>query len=277
MLALSSQVRIISAHQKEDYLMKTWLSTTIAISIAAAAFSLAAPTIAGAKPEKGMKYYTDHQFDYAIESCKTGKDTMSKLILGLSYTEKYNIYRNKADREQAKIYLNILEVEANMENILTIAKFLNIPGNPNGNKEALALLKDAFRTSSSSVDDILKMAGFLAPDKGVDVNKAALSSLKKTLKPVRDYVSKGGTMPIKMKKLFANPELLRPLVGSLAEKKTLSYAKSCLTIIEEPSLELLEQQEMTKGVSDAIVSVKKAIARRTKKFPGSSWHSALGE
>lgn len=248
----------------------------VAALVVVMAVGLPMAVLAG-KGSDGLQLYVDHQFDQAIEQCKGGKDITSKLVLALSHTERYNIYKDKVDKEQAGIYLKLLEVDVNMDNVDSITKFLEIAGNPNGNKEAADLLKIAFKNSKATTDHIMKMAEFLDPAKGVEVNKMALSAIEKKLSPVRDYVVKGGTMPEEMQKLFVNKALLQPMIACLGNEKTASAAKSCLVEIEEPVLVLLEQQEMTKSVSDTIVAVKKAIEKRQKKHPDSTWFSAYSK
>ncbi len=228
--------------------------------------------------DDGHKQYVEHQFDSAIETCKNGKDVPSRLVTALSYVERYNIYKDKNDSEQAKIYLNILKVDVNLEDIDTLEKFLGVPGNANGNKEADKLLEIVFKNAKTTPEHMLKMARFLDPVKGDDVNKTALAALAKRLAPVREYVvNDGGTMPEDMQKLFANTALIDPLVVSLGNEKTASGAKKCLTLIEEPALKTLEAKELTKPISDTIVSIKNAIAKRQKKFPESTWFSASGQ
>jgi hypothetical protein len=236
----------------------------------------AAPVFAN--PEQGLKEYYDHNFDDAITSCKGGKDIVSRMILGLSYLEKYNIYKNKLDKEQASMYLKVLAVDVTIDDAPTIAQFLEIKGNPNGNKEATKLLKKSFENAKTTPEHVLLMATFLDLDKGIDTCKEALSAISKRLKPVRDYVLKGGNMPKEMQNdLFTNPELIEPLIALLAEKKTASYARKCLVYIEEPTLQYLEELEMTKPISDAIVAVKIAMTSRLKKYPDSTWSSAAGD
>jgi hypothetical protein len=232
----------------------------------------------GANPKKGAERYVQHEFDEAVIACEGGKDFHSRLILGLAYTEKYNIYKRKLDKEQAKMYLDIVETDAKMEDTEIIATLLAVKGNPNGNKAAMGVLAECFKNAKSTPEDILTLALFLDPMKGTDVNKLAAAAIYKRLKPVRDYVAKGGEMPSKMKgKVFANPALIKPLVGALADKKAASYAKKCLILIQDPAIKYLDEAEMTKSIAAALVSVKKAIISRQKKHADSTWYSAAGE
>ena len=237
------------------------------------------PNVAvGANPKKGAEHYIVHSFDEAIIACEGGKDFMSRLILGLAYTEKYNIYKRKLDKEQASMYLDIVEVDAKMEDSATIEMFLAVQGAPNGNKAAMGILEKCFKNANSSDTDIITMALFLDPQKGPEVNKIAVYQIYKRLKPVRDYVTKGGEMPVKMKdKVFSNPALIKPLLGALAVTKAASYARKCLVLIEEPALKYLDEAEMSKPVADTIVAIKKAIDSRQKKYADSTWFNGSGE
>jgi len=226
---------------------------------------------------EALRAYESHEFDRAIEKCRGERDLECRLATALSYLEKYELYRNKGDREQAKAHIDILEVDVGPRDALTIRKFLNVTGNPHGNKEAAKLLKRAFANAKTTPEDVMTIVGFLDPAAGLEANGIALDALIDRLKPVREYVSKGGTMPAEMRRLFADDELIRPVVALLDEKKLAGDAAKLCGIIEEPTLRDLEEMEVTKGVSKAIVLVKKAIARRLKKYSESTWYSASGE
>ena len=237
---------------------------------------LAGGVAAGPKPDAGLKHYIAHEFDKAIDSCKGGDDFASRTVLGLSFLEKYNLYKVKSDRDQARMYLKILKVDVTLKHATTIDRFLGVEGNPHGNKEAGKLLNEAFKKARTQ-DDVMLMTTFLLPYKGTDVNKSALYYIRKRLDPVRDYVSGGGMMPKADQKLFSNRKLIEPIVKALADKVTDSYAKSCLILIEEPALSYLEAVEMIGPVADSIVGIKKAMAKRQKKHPESTWFSAYGQ
>lgn len=233
----------------------------------------AAGALAG--PKQGLEHYCRHEFDEAIAACQTGKDLMSRLVLGLSHAEKYALYRNKTDKVQASMFLKILKVDATVDDAPVIEKFLAVGGNPVGNKEAAKLLKEAFKTATTP-KHVLVMAGFLDPAKGIDVNKIALAGIQKRLKPVRTYIGKGGSIPAADRALFQDRRLLERLVGCLDRKKTASAARKCLVYIEEPVLPYLEGKAMGKEHGKALLAVKKAIAKRVKKYPDSAWFSAYG-
>lgn len=236
-------------------------------------------TPARSSPDQALEHYVHHRFDEAIEAAREDKrDVLARLVAALSYTERYHIYKMKSDKESAAMYLKPLAVDVAMQHADLILKVLNVPGNVNGNKEAAKLLKLAFKQAKSTPGDVLLMARFVGSDLGLEVTQIALDEIENRLEPVREYVGKGGVMPDAMKnEVFSSPQLILPLVGALAEKKTAGKAKQSLVLIQDPALEHLEAAEPSTGVADAIVAVKKAIQARLKKHPGSTWFSAAGE
>ena len=244
---------------------------------ALALFALPAPGTAGLFGG-GLGAYEDHEYDKAIEKCKGEKDLECRIVVAFSYLEKYNLYKIKSDKELASAALGMLHVDVTPKDVDTIAKFLNIAGNPSGNKEAAKMLKKAFENAKANAEDIFIIVRFLDPAKGQEANQIALDALVARLKPVREYVTSGAAMPPEMRKeIFAEKKLIEPVVALLNEKKLSGTARKLLVIIEEPSLKYLEEQELTKPVSDTIVEVKKAVAKRVKKFPDSSWSSPEGK
>jgi len=228
--------------------------------------------------DSGFKKYASHEFDEAIEECKGNKDTLSRLVLGFSYLEKYYLMKNKLDKDQAFAYIEPLSVSLKLEDTKILERFLSVPGNKNGNGEAMKMLKKAFERASSEPKDMIFMAGFLNPVKGGDVNNIILRALSKRLDVHRNYVKKGGTLNEKLRDdIFTNKKIIEPLVKALADKETAAEARRCLILIEEPSLPFLEKEEVGKEVSDTIVGVKKAMDVRIKKNPESKWYSATGQ
>lgn len=226
-----------------------------------------------------LDHYKAHEFDKAIDAAKNEKkDLLARLIVALSYTERYNIYKDKADRETASTDLKMLEADISMQSVDTLMKVLNVAGNPNGNKEAVRLLKQAFKSAKSTPEDILHFARFVGVEAGPDATELALSEIESRLKPVREYVAKGGAMPSAMKDdVFSDKKLIGALIGALADKKSAGKATKCLVLIQDPALERLEKAEPGAAVSEATLAVKKAIQERLKKAPDSTWYSAAGK
>lgn len=228
--------------------------------------------------DSGFKKYAAHEFDQAIEECKGNKDVLSRLVLGFSYLEKYNLLKNKLDRDQSSAYLAPLALEMKLDDTKVLERFLAVPGNQNGNKEAMKILKKAFEGASREPKDLIFMAGFLDPAKGSDVNNIVLDALAARLKTHREYVKKGGTLNEKLRDdVFTSKKIIEPLVKALGDKKNAADARACMVYIEEPVLPFLEKQEVTKEVSDTVVAIRKAMAERIKKYPNSKWYSATGQ
>lgn len=228
--------------------------------------------------ESALDHYREHEFDKAIQAAKDDrKDLLARLITALSHAERYNIYKEKADKEAASGHLKLLESDLTMKNADTLLKVLNVPGNPNGNKEAVKLLKRAFKSARSTPEDILHLGRFVGAEAGPEASEIALSEIKSRLEPVRKYVDKGGAMPGAMKdEVFTDKKLIDALIAALADKKTAGKATKCLVLIQDPALERLEKAEPSGAVAEAAAAVKKAIQSRLKKHPEGTWYSATG-
>ena len=228
-----------------------------------------------ASAEQALAFYKDHEFDQAIDACEDKKDNFSRMVAAVSYAERFGIYKNSADKAQKKAYMNILEEIISLEDLADIERVIAVQGNPFGQKEAEKLLKRAF-ANLRTTEDVLIALEFLNAERNPDHNKTAMNAILKFLKRIRTYVSKGGTMPSAEKKLFTNQRLIESLVNLLDIKESSRLAKNCLVLIEEPALEFLEEKPLTPSISDAIVAVRKAMGKRLKKFPRSTWSSAAG-
>ena len=99
------------------------------IGTAFTALALLAPVPAAAGLFGGaLGAYEEHEFDKAIEKCKGERDLECKLVVAFSYLEKYELYKNKGDKEQAKAHLSILAVDVGPKDVRTIEKFLTAVG-----------------------------------------------------------------------------------------------------------------------------------------------------
>ena len=224
---------------------------------------------------KGFEYYVNHEFDLAIEACKDKKDNFSRMIAALAYAERFRLYKNSADKAQKKAFMNILEEVISLKDLADIERVTAVKGNPFGSKEAKKLLKRAF-ANLRTTEDVLIAADFLNKGRDPSHNKIALDAIAKFLKQIRSYVNKGGTMPTKEKELFTDDRVIIAIVDLLEIKENVRSAKKCLTLIEEPALEYLEDRPINTSISDTIVAIRKATTKRQKKYPHSTWFSATG-
>ena len=246
----------------------------ISYTLATIVFALLTMTALGSG-EKGFDYYAKHEFDKAIDACKDNKDNFSRMVAALAYAERFGLYKNSEDKVQKNAYLNILQEIVTLKDLAEIERLLSVTGNPFGFKEAEKLLKKAF-ANVKTTDDVLIAADFLSSERDPDHNHKALVSIANFLKQVRNYVNKGGTMPSNERELFTDENLIAPLVDILGLKENSRQALRCLVLIEEPALPYLEAETVTKSISDTIVAVRKAMAKRQKKFLNSTWYSAAG-
>jgi len=247
------------------------------VSISILAASLAGAASAFGDAGTGFQHYVEHEFPEAISACAKSTDITSRLVLALSHSERYAIFKNKADKTQAQSLLKELHAEITLEDSGILAKFLNVPGNAQGNAEAFDLLAAAMKKSESTPAHVLAMASFVDSTYGLAVNKLAIDTITDRLAPVRQYVSKGGTMPKEMQKeVFTSDQLLTAMIGALEQEKLAAAAEKCLVAIEEPALAQLESRPRSEAISEAIAEIRKAIAKRQEKFPTSTWFSAVG-
>ena len=233
--------------------------------------------IASGNSGDALRLYRDHEFTDAIRACD-GEDSVSaRLVQVLAQFERYNIYKNDIDKKQAKVTLKILEGELTTEHVDAIAPLIAVPGNPNGNKVALKLLRGMLEQSGSSAADFRLLVRFVDPAFGTKANQTALRVLEKRLRPIRDYVKGGGTLPSEMRDaVFSNPDIIGPLAAALVRPNVASRARKCLVLIEEPALVHIRQLRRSKAVDDAIEDIQKAIEKRNKDYPGGSWSGPTG-
>ena len=241
----------------------------------AAMFFMTSTIATLANGEKGFDFYAKHEFDKAIEECKDDKDNFSRMVAALAHAERFGIYKNSADKVQKNAYLNILHEVVTLQDLAEIERLVSVTGNPFGYKEAERLLKKAFANVKTS-EDVLIAADFLKAGRNPSHNHKALVAINNFLKQVRNYVNKGGTMPSGERDLFTDEHLILPLVNMLTISENSRQALRCLVLIEEPALSSVEGATITKSISNTIVAIRKAVAKRQKKYPSSTWYSAAG-
>ncbi len=224
-----------------------------------------------------LRLYRAHEFTDAIQVCD-GEDSVSaRLVQVLAQFERYNIYKNDIDKKHAKLTLKILEGELTTEHVDAIAPLIAVPGNPNGNKVALRLLRGMLEQCGSTAEDFRLLVRFVDPSFGNRANQIALRVLEKRLRPVRDYVKTGGSLPSEMRdSVFSNPAIIDPVAAALLRPNVASRARKCLVLIEEPALPHIRQLRRSKAVDDAIEDIQKAIEKRKKDHPGGSWSGPTG-
>lgn len=224
--------------------------------------------------ELAMNAFKENEFDQAVELCKGHEEELfAKLCIAFCHTEKYALYKNKLDKEKADAILKVLQKMVSVENVDEIAEFTKAKDKPVSIKEARKLMSIAFKNIRSA-DNARLLIKYLSPEYAEDINKMALDSLVKYLSVQRNYVNKGGTLPLKERELLQSPEFIQPLVNLINSD---ARAIKCLILIEEPAISYLEQAPPGEAVTKALLGIEKAKANRLKKYPQSNWYSAIGK
>ncbi|MBN1357126.1 hypothetical protein JXA40_12760 [bacterium] len=222
--------------------------------------------------DTAMEAFRNHNFDKAIEICQARKekDLFGKLILYFAHAEKYALYKSKVDKAARDSQEKILRSSISIKDVDTIMLFARETDKPETIKASNQLLKVAF-DNVNRIDELSQSLKFLNPEKYTsETYDLAMKTIKKFLINQRKYVMKGGTIPSKERDFIVKSELIPRLV-SLANLN--STAVNCLILIEDPAIEPL-RETYGKGVEKALIGIEKAVAKRLKKWPESTWFSA---
>jgi hypothetical protein len=228
-------------------------------------------TQAFAWQSKAKKLFEDDEYEACIELTeKYKKNNQANMFLAFSHLQENVFNKTKYDKEKFKAYNMRLEAKLGINDIDELLYFVGLSDKPYVVKEARSLAKKVFK-NISDIDDVPKLVSFLKVE-DEDTRKLALSSIKRILKPKRDYVKKGGTLREKDYDVMRSKTLIKALVGQLP----LGDAKSALVLVEEPALPYLSEAASVESAA-LEAKINKAIASRQKKYPESNWHSAVGK
>ncbi len=224
---------------------------------------------------KATGLFERHQYEAAIElAAQHKRDKESRIglmLLAFSHTQLYAFNDDKADQKAAGNYFDLLEDRVDSEDLENIYYFAQQSDKPWVIEEARDLLKRAFK----NVKDISE-APRIYPFAKVEDEKTrelALAALEKIISLKRKYVEKGGTLRDKDITVMQDGGLIRVLLNNIDE----SDAFNALLDIEAPVLTYLSEFEDTKQLIKLEEKINKAIAKREKKYPESSWYSATGK
>jgi len=220
---------------------------------------------------KAKKLFEDDHYEECIQLTENYKDdNQATMFLAFSHLQENVFNKSKFDKEKFKAYNLRLEAKLGINDLNNLLYFVNMSDKPFVVKEARNLAKKVFK-NINDIDDVPKLVSFLKVD-DEDTRKLALSSIQRILKPKRDYVSKGGTLREKDIAVMNS----KAVIIALIEQIELSPAKASLILIEEPVLQYLSSSDSIEA-SKVELSINKKIASRQKKYPESSWHSAVGK
>ncbi len=220
---------------------------------------------------QAKRLFEDDKYEACIALTeKYSKDNQATMFLAFSYLQQSVFNQSKLDKEKFKAHLEKLELSLGVDDMNNLLYFVKLSDKPYVVKEARGLTKDVFK-NMHDIEDVPKLLVFLNVD-DEDTRKLTLSTIKRLIKPKRDYVSKGGTLREKDFDVMGSSTVIKALVAQLP----LSDAKATLLLIEEPALPYLKGSEDVEALK-LEVAINKKIAARQKKFPNSNWYSATGK
>ena len=206
----------------------------------------------------------------ASEHKKDKKRRIGIMFLTFSHLQKYELNDSKSDKRQYKNYLEVLEDNVSISDLDDINYFIEQFDKPEVVKVAQKALKVAFK-NIEDVKDVPNLLKFIKSE-NKKTRKIALGTVKKFMKAKRKYVNKGGTLREEGIVVMQDEQLIRALLDHAKDSK----AKDILISIERPVLAYIGDYE-GKAISKIEEKILKAIMKREKKYPESSWYSATGK
>lgn len=220
------------------------------------------------------KLFEDDEYEQVIDIAKDHKKSkeskLGLMFLTFSHLQKYELNNTKSDKTQYKNYLEVLEDKVTVTSLDNIQYFIELSDKPEVVKVAQKVLKQAFKNINEA-KYISKLVGFVKSD-NKKTRKLALKTINRLMKPKRKYVLKGGTLRDEDILPMQDEALIRALLDQAKDSK----ARDILVMIERPVLAYIADYE-GKAIAKIQKKILKAIAKREKKYPDSSWYSATGK
>ncbi len=224
--------------------------------------------------DKAKKHFESDEYEKVIELAKEHKkdkqNRFGLMLLSFSHLQKYAYNDTKTDKRKYKDYLDLLEDSVTARDLDDIHYFISQDDKPEVVKAARKLLKQAFK-NISSLQETPRLLPFLdSEDK--KTRKLALDTLKRLIKTKRKYVNKGGTLRDQDIHAMQDEKLIRKLLDMASDSK----ARAILVLIEKPVLNYIGDYDSA-AITKLETKINKAIAKREKKHPDSTWYSATGK
>jgi hypothetical protein len=220
------------------------------------------------------KLFEDDEYEQVIEIAKEHKNDKDRKIglmfLTFSHLQRYELKNTKSDKTLYKNYLEFLEDSITVSHLDDLNYFIEQADKPDVVKVAQKVLKGAFK-NISDVKYTPKLINFIKSD-NKKTRKIALKTVKRLFKNKRKFVKKGGTLRDEGIIAMQDEKLIRLLLDNAKDSK----ARDALISIERPVLAYLPDYE-GKAIAKIEKKILKAIAKREKKYPESTWYSATGK
>jgi len=223
--------------------------------------------------DQAMQAYRDSNFLDAVSTVEEANDKRARLIHCLSLFERYELYRQRPDKEKAYYLYKILAIDLTYGDIDLLTDFFRVKGKEASYKKATDLLEEILDKPLSPAQCRL-LASRLSMDYGTGAKKEMLRSIHKFCRGARRYVSGGGRLPEDVIELFQDAVFVGPIAELVLDDDLDSLAIDTLEKIEEPALPYMDIYASESAMLKAIAAVKKRIAARQKKHPEGSWFSA---
>jgi hypothetical protein len=223
--------------------------------------------------EAAKKLFDNGQYDECIQRLKSAPDKKQRgnvMLLAYSNYQLYNFTKQKNfNKEFESLYDALLE-KTEVEDLKSILFFVNSSDKPAVVESARDIVKEVFG-NLHRIDDIVKILPF-ANSSDKKTREYAFDAIQRIMEPIRDVVTKGGTMrPIDLV-YFQNKDVIK----AAAANADIKAARETLVLIEEPALEFVKNSDDAnlKAVAD---DISDTISDRKKEYPNSSWYSATGK
>lgn len=222
--------------------------------------------------EAAKKLFDNGQYDECIHRVKSlpdfRKQRSNVMLVAYSNYQLYNFTKQDKFDDEYQSFYDVLLEKADVDDLKSIQFLVNSSDKPAVVESSRKILKEIFE-KMHKIDDIVKILPF-AHSTDKETREYAFDAMKRIMEPIRDIVKNGGTMrPIDLV-YFQNKDVIKAAVENI----DISAAKKTLVLIEEPSLEFLNNSAELKSISEDIAE---AVSDRKKDYPNSSWYSATGK
>ncbi len=233
--------------------------------------AFASTAVAASWQDQARKHFEADEYEKVIDIAKKQKkDKLGLMFLTFAHLQRYAYNDTKLDKRKYKDYLDMLEDSVTVNDLDNIHYFIKQDDKPDVVKTARKLLKAAFK-NISDISDIPKVIKFL-DNEDQKTRKLALDTIKRLISVKRKYVNKGGTLRDKDILIMQDEKLIRALLNHVSDAK----ARNILVMIEQPVLAYLGDYDDA-AITKLEIKINKAIAKREKKHPDSTWYSASGK
>ncbi len=220
--------------------------------------------------DDAKRYFELDEYQKCIDIAKPHQnENLGLMLLTFSHLQRYSFNDTKADKKQFKSLLSLLKDKVDAGDLDDIHYFIGQRTRPYVVKHANKLLKEAFG-NISDISMLPKVYKFLRTEDN-KTKKLVFKTVVRVLKPKRKYVRDGGTLRRKDIEVFSDASLIRGLLDNISESK----ARSSLLMIEEPVLQYLPEYSGKYAIK-LESKITKAMQKRKKKYPQSTWYSATG-